>query len=317
MNIPAPVSVVIPAFNAGGSLGRAIRSALHQTVPPAEVLVIDDGSIDGTFQIAESFGPPVRVLYQRHAGAAAARNTGIAASIAPLIAFLDADDEWLPRRLQRQLPLHRRPLAFSFCGSHEVDEEGRRLGDTFAEWSPVTGTEAWRALLARNFVATPTVIADRQSLARAGGFDSRLKVGEDQDMWIRLALLGAVDFVPDDLVQVHVRRGSLSTIRFEDELDFTWPMIERHLALLADRLSAAELRRIRGERLGRMGRTAYAHGRTALGARLVWRALCLRNRPWRNLYHLAAASPPAKRVRRWLGHWGAASPMETKRAGGV
>jgi glycosyltransferase involved in cell wall biosynthesis len=309
--------VVIPAFNAGASLGRAIRSALHQTLPPAEILVIDDGSADGTFQIAESFGSPVRVLYQRRAGAAAARNTGIAASIAPLIAFLDADDEWLPWRLQRQLPLHCRGLAFSFCGSHEVDGTGRRLGDTFAEWCPVRGSEAWRTLLARNFVATPTVIADRRVLARAGGFDSRLKVGEDQDMWIRLALLGPVDFVRDDLVRVHVRPGSLSNSRFEDELDYTWPMIQRHLENLSDRLSAAELRCIRGERLGKMGRTAYAQGRAALGAQLVWQALFLRNRPWRNAYHLAAASPPAKRLRRWLGRPGEVASMETKQAGGV
>lgn len=317
MSAPAPVSVVIPAFNAGASLGRAIRSALNQTLAPAEVLVIDDGSSDGTFQIAESFGAPVRVLYQRHAGAAAARNTGIAASIAPLVAFLDADDEWLPARLQRQLPLHRRALAFSFCGSHEVDDEGRRLGNTFAEWAPVRGTEAWRALLAGNFIATPTVIADRQALARAGGFDCRLKVGEDQDMWIRLGLTGAIDFVGDDLVRVHVRPGSLSNSRFEDELDYTWPMIQRHLEALSDRLSAAELRHIKGERLGKMGRTAYAHGRTGLGAQLVWQALTLRNRPWRNAYHLAAASPPAKNLRRWLGHWGRGMGMETKRAGGV
>ena len=317
MSIPAPVSVVIPAFNAGATLARAIRSALHQTRPPAEILVIDDGSSDGSFQIAESFGPPVRALYQRHAGAAAARNTGIAASIAPLIAFLDADDEWLPRRLQDQLPLHRRQLAFSFCGSHEVDGDGRRLGDTFMEWRPVRGTEAWRALLARNFVATPTVIADRQALLRVGGFDPKLKVGEDQDLWIRLALRGEVDFIADDLVRVHVRQGSLSNRRFEDELDYTWPMIERHLQDLAGRLSAGELRGIRGERLGRMGRTAYAHGRAALGARLVWRALLLGNRPWRNLYHLAAASPPANGLRRWLGLWREPGRMETNRAGSV
>src|SRR3954464_12045254 len=112
------VSVVIPAYNAQEFLGRAILSALVQTVPPHEIIVVDDGSTDGTREIAESFGPPVRLICQHQDGASAARNRAIRAATAPLIAFLDADDEWLPKKLEQQLPLHRdAALSFSFSRS--------------------------------------------------------------------------------------------------------------------------------------------------------------------------------------------------------
>ncbi len=95
----ADVAVVIPAYNAEKLLPRALRSVLTQTVAPREVLVVDDGSSDGTSDVARSFGAPVRCIRQENAGAAAARNRGIAEATAEWIAFLDADDWWEPERL--------------------------------------------------------------------------------------------------------------------------------------------------------------------------------------------------------------------------
>jgi len=276
---------------------RAISSALGQSLPPFEIIVVDDGSTDRTAEIAAGFGHRIRLLRQHHQGAAAARNAGIRAAQAPWIAFLDADDEWLSDKLMLQMPLHRDPdLVFSYCGSNEFGPDGADRGDTFADAAPRRGREAWRDLLASNFVATPTVVASRARLIGLCGFDTRLKVGEDQDMWIRLALGGSIDFIGKSLVRVHVQPDSLSGQRLEDELDYTWPMVMRHLKELAPRLSAAEIRAIKGERLGRIGRTAYAHGRLEIGAGLILHAIALRNRPWHNAYHLAAAGPPG----RWL-----------------
>jgi len=256
---------------------------------------VDDGSTDSTAEIAAAFG--VRLLQQHHQGAAAARNAGIRVAGSPWIAFLDADDEWLPDKLARQMPLHHgQDLVFSYCRSNEIGPDGVDRGDTFADAAPCRGDQAWRALLASNFVATPTVIAARARLVALGGFDTRLKVGEDQDMWIRLALDGAIDFADESLVRVHIRPAGLSNLRVDDELDYTWPMVMRHLAALGPRLSAAERRAIKGERLGRIGRTIYARGRLETGAGLILHAIALRNRPWRNVYHLAAAGPPG----RWL-----------------
>lgn len=96
------ISVVIPVFNGERFLAEAIRSALSQTLPPYEILVIDDGSTDGSAEIAESFGPPVRVLRQENRGEAAARNFGIEAASGDWIAFLDCDDVWQPEKLAFQ-----------------------------------------------------------------------------------------------------------------------------------------------------------------------------------------------------------------------
>jgi glycosyltransferase involved in cell wall biosynthesis len=97
------VSVVIPCFNAASFIGETVRSALNQTIAPLEVIVVDDGSTDGSAAIAESFGSPVRVIRQNRRRQAAARNRGIAEATGEWIAFLDADDVWLPEKLQRQL----------------------------------------------------------------------------------------------------------------------------------------------------------------------------------------------------------------------
>src|SRR6185503_15656269 len=103
VSTPAAVSVVVPTHNGERYIAEAIDSILAQTVPPAEIIVVDDGSIDEGPRIARSYDAPVSVLHQANAGAAAARNTGIAAATQPYLAFLDHDDLWTPRKLELQL----------------------------------------------------------------------------------------------------------------------------------------------------------------------------------------------------------------------
>ena len=102
---PTTVTVVIPAYNAGRWIVETIRSALDQTHAPLEVIVVDDGSTDDTAAVAERFPAPVRVLRKSNGGPASARNRGIAAASGTWIALLDADDRWLPCKLERQLAL--------------------------------------------------------------------------------------------------------------------------------------------------------------------------------------------------------------------
>ena len=90
------VSAITPAYNAAGHLSRAIASVLAQAFAPLEIIVVDDGSTDDTFDVAASLGPPVRVVRQENAGAAAARNRGVSESRGDFVAFLDSDDEWRP-----------------------------------------------------------------------------------------------------------------------------------------------------------------------------------------------------------------------------
>jgi len=103
--LSADVSVIVPAYNAQATLAAALRSALQQSVPPLEVLVVDDGSVDGTAAVAETFGPQVRLIRQPNGGPGAARNTGIRAARGAWIGLLDADDTWLPTKLEHQLAL--------------------------------------------------------------------------------------------------------------------------------------------------------------------------------------------------------------------
>ena len=231
------------------------------------------------------------VSLHKRRGAAGARNAGIAAAGSNWIAFLDADDEWLPAKLERQAEaIDREPGAsLVFCASEEFLPDGSCLGDTFRGGQVHTGEGAWKALLETNFVATPTVMAPRALLLRLDGFDESLGVGEDQDMWIKLALAGRLAYVPECLVRVHVRPKSLSVYRAADQSRHMLPMIERHLRLQASRLSKAEVRGILGERLGNAGRIAFAHGDLRHGAVFVLRAAMLGHRPLAAFAQIAKA----------------------------
>src|SRR5258706_15051131 len=102
------VSVILPVYNGEGGGGRAVESVLAQTYPAIELIVIDDGSTDGTRAVLERFGSRVTVLAQPHAGAYAARNLGLRYAHGAFVAFLDSDDAWLRDRLSVQMPLMQR-----------------------------------------------------------------------------------------------------------------------------------------------------------------------------------------------------------------
>lgn len=298
------ISVVIPARNSSATLARALDSVINQTVKPLETIVVDDQSTDDTVSIAESYAEHgVRVVsITQHGGAAGARNEGIRAAEGELIAFLDSDDEWSPTKLEKQLAvLENNPqLSLVSCASIIIAPDGTVQGDTFGGHRPTLGSNAWKALLHTNFIATPTVLARRDQLLSLGGFDRKLKVGEDQDMWIRLALIGDLDFVQETLVFVHERQNSLSNGALEDQLDYTLPMIERHLSSLEHRMTPAEIRRIKGERMSRVGRLAYVRGKRALGLKLIMRASMLGHNLIENGFYIVNASGPAIWLKAWI-----------------
>jgi glycosyltransferase involved in cell wall biosynthesis len=266
------VSVVIPAHNAAGTIKRALASVLAQTLPADEVLVVDDASGDATSVVALSF-PNVRIVrLAERRGAAAARNAGIAAAKGAWIAFLDADDVWRPQKLEKQLAEAREGVSLVFCASQEFGRDSRPLGDTFRGRDVKTGANAWKDLLRRNFVATPTVMAPRALLARLR-FDEDMPVGEDQDMWIRLALEGALAYVPETLAEVYVQPESLSRYRASDQGRYVLPMIRHHIERLRHRLARREIRAILAERYANAGHIALANGDIARAGVFFSRAL--------------------------------------------
>lgn len=175
-------AVVIPAYNASATIERALDSALAQTWLPAEVIVIDDGSPDRAAieKIVSSYDGKVRLVQQPNSGPAIARNTGIAASTSPWIAFLDADDSWLPDKMRRQL------------GLADDARVGLIHASAGASRSPVPRSLDFETLWERNRICTSTVVVRRTAFEQAGAFDGDRKLmgAEDYNLWLRIAKQG-------------------------------------------------------------------------------------------------------------------------------
>lgn len=206
------VSVIVPAFNAAWCVGRAIDSVLAQTFRDFELIVVDDGSTDDTAQVLQCYGAAVRVVHKPNGGLSSARNAGIAAARGEFVAFLDADDWWLERKLERQVELMRQHPEVGFCSTaaNVVDLDGRLLN--------VWGPSRWQGpFLVHLFSAHGDVagsgsgvLVRRDLLCQVGGFDESLRSLEDIDMWMRLAAVAEYDCIDEPLVVILKRPGSMS-----------------------------------------------------------------------------------------------------------
>ncbi|MEO8383329.1 MAG: glycosyltransferase [Acidobacteriota bacterium] len=190
------VSVILPVYNREQSVARAIRSVLAQTWAPLELIVVDDGSTDGTRDVLDSFGSRITVVEQAHAGAYVARNRGLRHSSGELAAFIDSDDAWLPDRLASQIPLmEREEVGLVFGDVVHVRPGYEPMRVTSFQIAPprrgrVAAQFAWC-----NFVPTSTVLVRRSCLEEAGGFAEDVSLSCDYLMWFRIALRHEIDFV--------------------------------------------------------------------------------------------------------------------------
>lgn len=201
MSVPT-VSVVIPVYNRPAAVRRAIDSVLAQTFEDLEVVVVDDASSDETPKAVTAVRDQ-RVRLVRHEtrrGGGAARNTGIRASTAPFVAFLDSDDKWLPEKLERQVDLFSRSsdrLGLVYVGNRQMRANGR-----VREVVPYRDDDLARSLLVRNVVGGTSVgMVRRNVFDEVGTFDESLPAKQDLDLWLRIARRFEVDFVPDVLVE--------------------------------------------------------------------------------------------------------------------
>ena len=302
------VTVVVPAYQAAATLARAldfilVQSGLPSDVGPLDIVVVDDVSSDATAEIAESYAAHGVRLIRRatRGGAAAARNDGIAAA-GEMVAFLDADDEWCPGKLAKQIAVLRSDprIVFVSCGSVLIDPNGRLIGPLYDDDIPIAGDQAWRGLLARNTIATPSVLAWRRALLDVGGFNPALRVAEDQDMWIRLSIHGHLGYVDEPLVRVHATPNSLSSGNVHEQVAVTLPVVERYIALKQAELTPDEIRSIRGGRWGRLGRNAYSQELYVDGLRIIGRAMRYGDRPLYNVLFLLNGAPPMRWLKRHL-----------------
>jgi glycosyltransferase involved in cell wall biosynthesis len=199
------VSVIVPTLDCAKFIGRALDSINSQTYSHAriEVLVIDDGSTDGTVHRVREFisrsDIKVRYVPQDHKGPAAARNHGIRLAQGQLIAFLDADDWWEPTKLERQIPLLCGATGFAYCDKMVVNAEGRPIGDSAQRQAMYRG-DIVLPFYRSFFVALSSVVLTRGALVTVGGFDERLRVGEDHEFLLRLAHDFRADYVAEKLL---------------------------------------------------------------------------------------------------------------------
>lgn len=202
VHVPA-VSVVIPTYNRAHLLRRTLESVLQQTLTDFEVLVVDDCSSDDPGEVvADCNDPRLRYLRQaENSGVAAARNRGLREARAPLVAFLDDDDEWFPRKLELQAALfrHAPDVGLVYSGVETVTADGSRSVKI-----PTARGDLYRELLARNLLhGGSSAVIRRNVITEVGFFDETLPAIEDYDYWIRIARCFKVDCVSEPLVRYH------------------------------------------------------------------------------------------------------------------
>jgi len=207
------VTVVVPVHNRAATVGRAVRSILSQTFQNFEIVVVDDGSNDGSAVAAQAIGDPriLVVRHERNRGASAARNTGIRSGSAPFVAFLDSDDEAFPTRLEKQLSVFEHAsdrVGLVYSGAERVLEDGEIVRDI-----PIDRFDLPRVLLTTNVIGGTSVgMARRRVLDAIGGFDEQLQYTEERDLWLRISQRADVRCVPEPLVRIaqQTRQGRLS-----------------------------------------------------------------------------------------------------------
>jgi len=278
------IAVVVPTRDRPQSLARALRSVLAQSHRELEVVVVDDGSVPAVRLPAElAADPRVQLVRADGLGAAAARNTGVAATGAGLIAFLDDDDAWRPDKLARELDTLRRAPAGTAAveSGFDLRDEGRLV----LRYVPDPERELYPTLLERPAMQPSTVLVRRSVFDELGGFDPRLERAEDWDLWVRLAERHDVAA----LAEVHTDRELNTALRPEDELRYYRSAIERFAPRVAEQ-PPARRRRITSEHELMLGALAARAGRRAEARRHLlasWRADPRRARP---LAHLVRAT---------------------------
>ncbi len=194
------VSVVVPVYNRKEMLLRAVGSVFEQTYREWELIVVDDGSTDGTRQLMRGLdGGRVRCLFQPHSGVSCARNLGVKAAQYPWIAFLDSDDYWLPGKLQAQLEALQEYPQYEIVHTDEIwIRRGRRVNPRKIHRK--YGGWIYQHCLPRCIVSPSSVLLHRSVLEDRGGFDESLPVCEDYELWLRLFSQRPICLVPEALL---------------------------------------------------------------------------------------------------------------------
>lgn len=205
------VSVIIPVYNQEKYVVECLESVLHQDYENLEVLVVDDGSSDATPDIVRGFGQQIRYIRQDNRGAAAALNVGLRSAQGSLVAWLSADDAYLPGKIHMQVrKLQDEPdLALIYTDWVMIDAQGREMRTVRSPYPP--SERFVREMLVHNFINGSSILVRKECFERVGYFDESLRASVDGDMWFRLLRCGyRFGRLPEPLVQYRWHAGNLS-----------------------------------------------------------------------------------------------------------
>ncbi len=226
------VTVVIPTFNRAERVVEAVQSVLEQTFRDFELVVVDDGSTDDTGARVARFRGQVRLIRQPNRGPSAARNRGVLESESPFLAFLDSDDLWLPRKLEKQMTWMASHSDRLVCYTDEIWIRGGVRVNPRKVHHKHGGTIFAHSL--RLCIVSPSsVLMRREFFDRVGLFDESLPVAEDYDLWLRAAVHLRFGFLPEPLI---VKRGGHG-----DQLSARWGIDRYRVKALVKLLESGEL----------------------------------------------------------------------------
>lgn len=186
------VSVIIPTYNRAAFVAKAVESVLNQTYKRMEIIVVDDGSTDNTYEALKRYEGRIRYIYQQRSERSRARNRGFRHSRGDYIAFLDSDDLWLPTKIKRQVRifLEEPEVGIVYTDIEFIDKNGSPYGGNIC-WEALKRRRAslYEDLMSENVISgsTSSVLIRRECLEKVGLFDETMSACEDLDLWRRLA----------------------------------------------------------------------------------------------------------------------------------
>jgi glycosyltransferase involved in cell wall biosynthesis len=232
------VSVIIPCYNGGARLRQAVSSVERQTHPVHEIIVVDDGSTDDTWEVIQSLGSRVRGFRQRNSGPSAARNLAFARSTGNWISYLDADDEWLPHKIERQMAVLAANPTLRWCATNfflvhpdrveplELQRQAERTVSTRQRFEDFLDAEGWGVTLLPS-----TVVVEASLIREVEGWNEALRGPEDVDLWYRLAILApGVGYVPEPCVRYSADNPT-SLSKTASQSAYKVQMVQRALTL--------------------------------------------------------------------------------------
>ena len=205
------VSVIIPVYNNAGTISRTVDSVLAQTIDDIEIIIVDDGSTDDTRAYLKPYGKRIRYFYQSNQERSAARNNGLLQARGQYIAFLDADDYWLPFKLEKQIAVFQNnpELGLVYSQAYAIKKQDQPLYILGKKGinSSNDPSETFCRLLVGNFIPSPTPLISSQCVRETGFFDEKISIREDNDYWLRIARFYPILGIPEPLACYQLSEG--------------------------------------------------------------------------------------------------------------